>query len=90
METERREQLLRQVHILEALAQAIDRRGEVFAAIETSQTHQEALAAVGQVLGVAEIQSRAILDMQARRWTQGEARKITAQIAAGRSELDSA
>lgn len=90
METERREQLLQQVHILEALAQAIDRRGEVFAAIEASETHEEALVAVGQVLGIGEIQSRAILDMQARRWTQGEVRKITAQIAAGRAELDSA
>lgn len=89
METERREQLLQQVQILEALAQAIDKRGEVFDAIEASETHEEALTAVGQILGIGEIRSRAVLDMQARRWTQGEARKIAAQIAVRRSELES-
>lgn len=89
MATERREQLLQKVQILEALAQAVNRHDEVFAAIEASETHEEALAAVGQVLGIGEIQSRAVLDMQARRWTQGEVRKIAAQIAVRRSELKS-
>ncbi|GAA5228829.1 DNA gyrase subunit A [Paeniglutamicibacter antarcticus] len=75
-----------ELRILEAMLQAINEREKVFAAIETSETHEEALAALGQVLGIGEIRARAVLDMQARRWTHGEARKLEAQIAVRRSE----
>ncbi|MFL4472981.1 DNA gyrase subunit A [Paeniglutamicibacter sp. MACA_103] len=78
-----------ELQILEAIVQAIDRRAELFTAIEATQTHDEAIAAAAKLLGVGEIQARAVLDMQARRWTQGELRKITDHIAVLRAELES-
>ncbi|NKG20175.1 DNA gyrase subunit A [Paeniglutamicibacter terrestris] len=79
-----------ELQLLEAMMQAIDRREEVFAAIETSETQDEARAAVAKLLGVEEILARAVLDMQARRWAQGERRTITDQLAMLRAKLESA
>jgi DNA gyrase/topoisomerase IV subunit A len=77
-----------ELQLLEAMVQANDRREEVFSAIETSETPDEARAAVAKLLGVGEILARAVLDMQARRWTQGERRKITDHLAMLRAELE--
>lgn len=78
-----------ELQILEAVVQALERREEVFAAIEGAETQDEARAAVAKLLGVGEMEARAVLDMQARRWTQGERRKITDHIAVLRAELES-
>lgn len=51
--------------ILDALVQAMDRRDEVFQMIEDSEDGDEAIRRVGQLLGVGELGSRAVLDLQA-------------------------
>lgn len=56
--------------ILEALMQAMDRRDEVFQVIEDSGDVDEAIRRVGQLLGVGAVDSRAVLDMQARSFTR--------------------
>jgi DNA gyrase/topoisomerase IV subunit A len=58
--------------ILEALVQAMDRRDEVFQVIEDSEDVDEAIRRVGQLLGVGTMGSRAVLDLQARRFTRGQ------------------
>lgn len=89
MEPNRRENTLEALKILEAMVQAIDRREEVFTAIAAAQTQDEARDAVAKILGVGEIRAIAVLNMQARRWTQGERRKIVDHIEEIRSELES-
>ena len=54
--------------IVDALVQAMDRRDEVFQMIEDSEDGDEAIRRVGQLLGVGELGSRAVLDLQARRF----------------------
>ena len=88
MEQDPHDKTRTELQILEALAQATERREEVFAAIAPAETQDEARAAVAKLLGVGEIRARAVLDMQARRWTQGEQRKITDHIAVLRAELE--
>jgi DNA gyrase/topoisomerase IV subunit A len=88
MEPETREKTLMEVQLLESLVQAIDRREEVFRAIESTETDGEARDAVAALLGVGEIGARAVLDMQARRWTLGHRRTIAGHIKMLRSELE--
>lgn len=78
-----------ELQLLEAIVQAIDRREEVFTAIEAAETQDEARAAVAKLLGVGEILAHAVLDLQARRWAQGERRTITDHLAMLRAELES-
>ncbi|WP_411732234.1 DNA gyrase subunit A [Paeniglutamicibacter sp.] len=89
MEPDRREKTLTEVQLLESLVQAIDRREEVFRAIESTETDDEARDAVAALLDVGEIQARIVLDMQARRWTLGHRRTIAGHLKRLRSELDS-
>lgn len=49
---------------LDALLRAMDRRDEVFRMIEDSENEDEARRRVGQLLGVGELGSRAVLDLQ--------------------------
>ena len=88
MEQDPHDKTRAELHILEAMVQAFERREEVFSAIEAAQTQDEARTAVAKLLGMDELQARAVLDMQARRWTQGERRIITDHIAVLRSELE--
>ncbi|MDQ0095143.1 DNA gyrase subunit A [Paeniglutamicibacter psychrophenolicus] len=88
MEQDPQDKTRAELHILEAMVQAFERREEVFSAIEAAQTQDEARTAVVNLLGMDEIQTRAVLDMQARRWTQGEQLKITEHIAVLRAELE--
>ena len=62
--------------IHEALVQAMDRRDEVFQEIEDSEDIDEALRRVGQLLGVGELGSRFVLDLQARRFTRDQRQAI--------------
>lgn len=89
MEPNRCEYTLEVLKILEALVQAIDRREEVFTAIESAETAEEASRVLETILNVEESPARAVLDMQARRWTQGERRKIVDHIKVLRTELES-
>jgi DNA gyrase subunit A len=90
MEQDPHDKTRAKLHILQAVAQAIERREEVFSAIEAAQTQDEARTALAKLLGMDEIQAHAVLDMQARRWTQGEQRKIAEHTAVLRAELESA
>ncbi len=82
-ERQTREQLM----INEALAQAMDRRDEVFQVIGDSADMDEAIRRVGQLLGVGEVRSRAVLDLQARRFTRDQRQAITSHAEDLRSKL---
>lgn len=73
--------------ILEALVQAMDRREEVFHVIEDSENMDEASRRVGQLLGVGELRSRAVLDMQARRFTRDQRQAMASYVEVLRSKL---
>ncbi|GAA5200841.1 hypothetical protein GCM10023346_43900 [Arthrobacter gyeryongensis] len=82
-ERQMREQLM--VH--EALMQAMNRRDEVFQVIEDSEDVDEAIRLVGQLLGLGELGSRVVLDMQARRFTRDQRRAIASYAEELRSRL---
>ncbi|MGJ3403786.1 DNA gyrase subunit A [Glutamicibacter sp. Je.9.36] len=73
--------------ILETLVQAIDRREEVFTAIGDSENMVEAMARVAQLLGVGEDCSRAVLDMQARKFTRDQRKILASHVEQLRSKL---
>ncbi|MFP3463535.1 DNA gyrase subunit A [Arthrobacter globiformis] len=73
--------------IVDALVRAMDRRDEVFQEIEDSEDVDEAIRRVGQLLGVGELGSRAILDLQARRLTRDQRRAIASRAEELRSML---
>jgi DNA gyrase/topoisomerase IV subunit A len=73
--------------IVDALMRAIDRRGEVFQVIEDSEDVNEAIRRVGQLLGVGELGSRAVLDLQARRFTRDQRQIIVSQAEELRARL---
>jgi len=54
-------------HILEGLLKAIDRLDEVIATIRKSKTADDARTNLIRLLGISELQARAILDLQLRR-----------------------
>ncbi|MDP9999048.1 DNA gyrase subunit A [Pseudarthrobacter sulfonivorans] len=73
--------------ILEALMQAMDRRDEVFQVIEDSEDVDEAIRRVGQLLGVGALGSRAVLDLQARRFTRDQRQRSASRAEELRSML---
>lgn len=73
--------------ILEALMLAIDRREEVFQMIEDSEHVNEAIRRVARLLGVGMVASRAVLDVQARRFTRDQREKSAFRAAEIRSML---
>ena len=73
--------------ILEALVQGMNRRDEVFQVIEDSEDVDEAIRRVGQLLGVGELGGRAVLDLQARRFTRAQRRAIASRAEELRSKL---
>ncbi len=73
--------------IVDALVQAMDRREEVFQAIEDSEDVDEARLRVGQLLGVGELGSRFVLDLQAKSFTRGRRRTLAAHAGELRSKL---
>lgn len=66
-----------QIHILRALLKALDALDEVIALIRRSATVDVAREGLIELLGIDEIQARAILDMQLRRLAALERQKIT-------------
>lgn len=73
--------------ILEALERAVDRRDEVFQVIDDSEDADEAIRRVGQLLDVGAIGSRAVLDLQVRRFTRDQRQIIVSRAAELRSRL---
>ena len=72
-------QVRQELMILEALVKAMDRRDEVFQTIEVSQDSDDAIRRVGQLLGVGELGSRAVLDLQARRFTRDQRQALASR-----------
>ncbi|MGV2952753.1 DNA gyrase subunit A [Glutamicibacter sp. AGC46] len=83
-------QTKQEMMILEALVQAIDRREEVFDAIGSSENLDEANLRVSQLLGVGENCGRAVLDMQARRFTRDQRQILASHLEELRSKLSRA
>ena len=65
--------------ILDAPVQAMDRRDDVFQMIEDSEDSDVAIRRVGQLLGVGELGSRAVLDLQARRFTRDQRQALASR-----------
>lgn len=84
---ERECQMAQELMILEALVQAIDRREEIFDVIEASEDVDEAIHRVSQLLGVGDNCSRAVLDMQARRFTRDQRQILASHVEELRSKL---
>ncbi|MFJ4210474.1 DNA gyrase subunit A [Paenarthrobacter sp. NPDC089675] len=80
-------QMREELAILEALMLAIDRREEVFLMIEDSEHVNEAIRRVAHLLGVGMVASRAVLDVQARRFTRDQREKSAFRAAEIRSML---
>lgn len=79
--------ITQQLMLHEALVQAMDRRDEVFQEIEDSQDMDEAIRRVGELLGLGELGSRAVLDMQARTFTRDRRQAIASFAEELRSRL---
>ena len=73
--------------ILEALEQAMDRRDEVFQVIDDSEDVDEAIRRVGQLLGVGKLGSRAVLDLQVRRFIRDQRQALVSRAEELRSKL---
>ena len=73
--------------IVDALVRAMDRRDEVFQVIEDSEDVDEARRRVGQLLGVGELRSRVVLDLQVRRLTRDQRQAIASRAEELRSKL---
>lgn len=58
--------------ILDALVRAIERRDEVFQVVDESENVDEAIRRLGQLLGIGPVGSRAVLDLQVRRFTRDQ------------------
>lgn len=71
----------------EALVKAMDRRDEVFQVVEDSENLDEAIQRVGQLLGLGELGSRVVLDMQVRRFTRDQRQAIASYAEELRSRL---
>ncbi|MFF1385196.1 DNA gyrase subunit A [Arthrobacter sp. NPDC058288] len=80
-------QTRQELMIVEALVQAMDRRDEVFEVIEDSEDVDEARRRVDKLLGVGELGSRFVLDLQARRFTRDQRQAIAARAEELRSKL---
>ena len=80
-------QMRQQLMLHESLVKAMDRRDEVFQVIEDSEDVDEAIRRVGQLLGVGELGSRAVLNLQARRFTRDQRRAMASYAEELRSRL---
>jgi DNA gyrase/topoisomerase IV subunit A len=72
----RRERL----EILEAILAAIDRRSEVSDVIAASETAEDALPRLRELLGISQVGAMEILNMQWRRLARAERREIPERI----------
>ena len=73
--------------VLEAMVKAMDRRDEVFQVIDDAEDEDEARRRLGQLLGVGELGSRVILDLQVRRFIRGQRQALVSRAEELRSSL---
>jgi DNA gyrase subunit A len=69
------------VHILHALLAAIDQNERVMQVIVASESASAAQSALMTIMGIDQLQARAILDMQYRRLASGERDQLAARCA---------
>lgn len=81
--------LRQRLEIYDALVAAADRRREVFEVVEAAPNGEVAIAHLVELLTVAELGARAVMDMQLRRLTVDERSRIRAWCEAARRELES-
>nr|WP_306631337.1 DNA gyrase subunit A [Arthrobacter ulcerisalmonis] len=72
---------------LEALLQALERRDEVFQVVDDSENVDEAIRRVGELLGIGAVASRAVIDLQVRRFTLSQRRTMASRAGELRSML---
>ena len=72
---------------LEGLLRAMDRRDEVFQVVEESETVDEAISRVGRLLDIGAVSSRAVIDLQVRRFTRGQRLAMASRAGELRSQL---
>jgi hypothetical protein len=72
---------------LEALLQAIERRDEVFQVVDDSENVDEAIRRVGELLGIGAVPSRAVIDLQVRRFTRSQRRLMASRAGELRAML---
>jgi DNA gyrase/topoisomerase IV subunit A len=89
MDAEQRRHVEDTLRIVDALAKAVDRREEVFYAVEDSENPDEAIRRLMGLLELDELSCRVILDMQVSRFTHEKRRQIAAQAEELRSSLSS-
>jgi hypothetical protein len=65
----------------------MDRRDEVFRVVDDSETVDEAIRRVGQLMGIGAVSSRAVIDLQVRRFTGGQRRAMASRAGELRSML---
>lgn len=87
MDEHERQMQEQQLMIVDALVQAMDRRDEVFQVIDDSEDAEEARRRLGQLLGVGEVPSRAVLDLQVSRFTRDQRQALAAHAEELRSML---
>ena len=63
----------------------MDRRDEVFQVVDDSETVDEAIRGVGQLLGIGAVGSRAVIDLHVRRFTGGQRRAVNPETRMGRT-----
>lgn len=59
----------------------------MFQVVDDSETVDEAIRGVGQLLGIGAVSSRAVIDLQARTFTRGQRRAMASRAGELRSML---
>jgi DNA gyrase/topoisomerase IV subunit A len=74
------------LEILEAILAAIDRHSEVSDVVASSETADDALAHLRELLGISQVGAMEILNMQWRRLARAERRDIQRRIVESRGD----
>lgn len=75
--------------VLETILEAIDRREEIFRAVEGTESREDALLAIGKVLDVGSVRALAVLNMQVHHWTRSARAMVVEQTGTLTRELES-
>jgi DNA gyrase subunit A len=73
---DRRRQVSESLAMYEALVMAMERRREVFEVVEAASDPDAAIAGVQRLLNVNEVEARAVLDVQLRRFTARDRARV--------------
>lgn len=81
MDSHQRAKAEGQLHILELIEAALDRRSEVFEIVASSEDDDEAQERIRVLFAVSDPHiSRAVLDMQVSRWTRSGRKEIADRV----------